>query len=104
MADLPAGEVPKHLRDAHYRGAASLGHGEGYDYPHDDPRGWVDQQHRPTDLAARRYYEPSRHGHEEEIGRRMAARHPDEADGTAPATGRPEGPGPGTPASGRSGR
>jgi len=74
VADLPAGEVPVHLRDAHYRGAASLGHGEGYDYPHDDPSGWVDQEHRPTEVATRRYYEPSGHGHEEEIGRRMAAR------------------------------
>ncbi len=74
VAELPAGEVPKHLRDAHYRGAASLGHGEGYDYPHDDPTGWVDQQHRPPEVAGRRYYEPSGHGHEEEIGRRMAAR------------------------------
>ncbi|CAA9256732.1 MAG: Replication-associated recombination protein RarA [uncultured Acidimicrobiales bacterium] len=74
VADLPAGEVPIHLRDAHYRGAASLGHGEGYEYPHDAPGGWVDQEHRPAEVAARRYYEPSGHGHEEEIGRRMAAR------------------------------
>ena len=35
------GEVPVHLRDAHYRAAAQLGHGAGYDYPHDDPEGWV---------------------------------------------------------------
>ena len=74
VAELPTGEVPMHLRDAHYRGAATLGHGEGYDYPHDDPSGWVDQQHRPAEVAGRRYYEPSGHGHEEEIGRRMAAR------------------------------
>jgi putative ATPase len=33
------GEVPAHLRDAHYKGAAGLGHGEGYRYPHDDPQG-----------------------------------------------------------------
>jgi len=74
VAELAAGEVPLHLRDGHYRGAASLGHGEGYDYPHDDPRGWVDQQHRPAEVATRRYYEPSGHGHEEEIGKRMATR------------------------------
>jgi putative ATPase len=78
VAELPAGEVPMHLRDAHYRGAASLGHGEGYDYPHDDPSGWVDQQHRPAEVAGRRYYEPSGHGHEQEIGRRMAATRSDE--------------------------
>ncbi len=46
----------------------------GYDYPHDDKRGWVDQQHRPDEVAGRVYYEPSSHGHEEEVARRMAAR------------------------------
>ena len=81
VAELPAGEVPMHLRDAHYRGAASLGHGEGYEYPHDDPSGWVDQQHRPAEVVGRRYYEPSGHGHEQEIGRRMAATRSDEGDG-----------------------
>ena len=35
------GEVPPHLRDAHYKGAQSLGHGVGYDYPHDHPEGWM---------------------------------------------------------------
>ncbi len=58
------GEVPKHLRDAHYSGAAGLGHGEGYRYPHDDPRGWVDQNHRPAEVAEDVYYRPSDHGAE----------------------------------------
>ena len=44
----PGGEVPLHLRDAHYRGAKSLGHGAGYEYPHDDPRGWVPSSTCPT--------------------------------------------------------
>jgi putative ATPase len=74
VADRPAGAVPTHLRDAHYWGAAALGHGQGYDYPHDDERGWVAQEHRPAEVAGRVYYEPSAHGHEEEIARRMAAR------------------------------
>ncbi len=74
VAELPAGEVPIHLRDAHYRGATALGHGKGYEYPHDDPRGWLVQEYRPDETAARRYYEPSRHGHEEEIAKRMANR------------------------------
>ncbi|HEY2330605.1 MAG TPA: replication-associated recombination protein A [Acidimicrobiales bacterium] len=74
VRDLPPGEVPIHLRDAHYRGAASLGHGQGYNYPHDDPRGWVDQAYRPPELAERRYYQPSAHGHEQEIRDRMANR------------------------------
>jgi putative ATPase len=73
VAERPAGEVPMHLRDAHYRGAASLGHGKGYDYPHDRPEGWVAQEYRPPEVAGRTYYEPSPHGHEQEIGERMEA-------------------------------
>jgi putative ATPase len=58
----PAGRVPEHLRDAHYPGAAKLGHGEGYRYPHDEPGGWVEQEYRPSEVAERRYYRPSGHG------------------------------------------
>jgi putative ATPase len=67
------GEVPMHLRDASYRGAAKLGHGRGYDYPHDDPRGWVRQEYRPPGVAGRVYYEPSEHGAEQEVATRMAS-------------------------------
>ena len=52
-------EVPAHLRDAHYKGAATLGHGDGYVYPHDDPSGVVPQQYRPDALEGRVYYEPT---------------------------------------------
>ncbi len=55
-------EVPSHLRDSHHRGAAQLGHGAGYRYPHDDPSGWVAQQHRPAAHEGEVYYEPSSHG------------------------------------------
>ena len=65
------GEVPMHLRDAHYRGAAQLGHGEGYDFPHDHPEGWVEQRHRPMEVDGRRYYDPSPHGFEREVAERM---------------------------------
>jgi putative ATPase len=65
------GEVPTHLRDAHYQGARSLGHGAGYDYPHDDPRGWVPQRYLPDEMRDEVYYEPSRHGFEQEIATRM---------------------------------
>ncbi len=75
VRDQPRGEVPGHLRDSHYKGAGELGHGAGYRYPHDDPRGWVAQQHRPEHLAGRVYYEPSPHGAEEEIAERMRQRH-----------------------------
>ena len=64
-----AGEVPIHLRDAHYQGAASLGHGDGYQYPHDDPSGWVPQQYRPDEVAGNVYWEPSEHGRERDLPR-----------------------------------
>jgi putative ATPase len=48
---------PKALRDTHYRGAKKLGHGEGYVYPHDDPRGF-EIDHLPEELQGTTYYEP----------------------------------------------
>jgi putative ATPase len=77
------GEVPMHLRDASYRSASRLGHGKGYDYPHDDPRGWVDQEYRPPEAAGRTYYEPSPHGFEQEIATRMS-RMRDTEEGESP--------------------
>ncbi len=68
------GEVPAHLRDAHYQGARSLGHGTGYEYPHDHPGGWVDQEYLPAGLSDKRYYEPSEHGMEGEVAERMRRR------------------------------
>ncbi|MFZ4585731.1 MAG: replication-associated recombination protein A [Acidimicrobiia bacterium] len=56
------GQVPVHLRDAHYRGARQMGHGEGYLYPHDHPGGWVAQEYRPPEVAGNSYYEPSGRG------------------------------------------
>jgi putative ATPase len=56
--------VPLHLRDTHYPGAARLGHGKGYKYPHDYPGHVVDQPHRPARFEGQRYYEPSGRGDE----------------------------------------
>ena len=67
VRDGAVGEVPAHLRDAHYQGAASVGHGTGYVYPHDDPRGWVPQQYRPDELVGVTLYEPTTHGFEQEV-------------------------------------
>ncbi|HZU79774.1 MAG TPA: replication-associated recombination protein A [Acidimicrobiales bacterium] len=66
-------EVPVHLRDAHYQGAKMLGHGKGYRYPHDDPRGWVEQSYRPPDAEGHVYYEPGDHGAEPRIAERFDA-------------------------------
>ena len=68
------GEVPAHLRDAHYWGAQRLGHGKGYEYPHDDPRGWVPQQYLPDDMREAVFYRPSSHGFEQEIRTRMESK------------------------------
>ena len=68
------GRVPIHLRDASYQGAAEIGHGDGYQYPHDDPRGWVGQQYRPDEVAGNVYYAPSSHGFEAEVADRMSDR------------------------------
>jgi putative ATPase len=65
------GRVPPHLRDAHYSGASSIGHGEGYEYPHNDPRGWVEQKYRPEEVESNIYYKPSPHGFEEQVLERM---------------------------------
>jgi putative ATPase len=70
----PAGPVPLHLRDAHYRSAERIGHGVGYQYPHDDPRGWVEQDYLPDELGGAEYYQPSGHGHEADIGERLRRR------------------------------
>jgi len=67
-----AGPVPPHLRDAHYRGAKDIGHGQGYRYPHDDPRGVVAQTYAPDDVAGRRYYAPTEHGAEATYAERVA--------------------------------
>jgi len=67
-----AGPVPAHLRDAHYPGAAELGHGEGYLYPHDYEEGVVAQRYAPDTVADRTYYEPSGHGMEARFGERAA--------------------------------
>jgi putative ATPase len=67
----PRAEVPEHLRDAHYQGAKSLGHGEGYVYPHDEPKGWVSQQYRPPEVAGNVYYVPSDHGAEAALAARL---------------------------------
>jgi putative ATPase len=76
MADVRAGRagsVPRHLRDAHYQGARGLGHGSGYRYPHDDPRGVVTQQYLPDEIATAEYYRPSEHGAERPVAGRLPA-------------------------------
>ncbi|MGZ6833823.1 MAG: replication-associated recombination protein A, partial [Mycobacteriaceae bacterium] len=75
MADVSAGKsgtVPAHLRDGHYAGAAKLGNGEGYQYPHDHPDGVLSQQYPPNELVGTDYYQPTVHGNERSVRERLA--------------------------------
>jgi putative ATPase len=60
--------VPEHLRDAHYQGAERLGHGEGYQYAHDQPGHFAAQDYLG---AEKRYYEPTEQGVEKKIKERI---------------------------------
>lgn len=64
------GDIPPHLRDAHYAGASALGH-TGYKYPHDTPLGefggWTSQQYLPDKVADVRFYEPVIAGKEKKM-------------------------------------
>ncbi len=72
MQDIETGvllPVPDHLKDAHYRGAARLGRGKGYQYPHDHPGHYVAQDYLPQ---MREYYRPTEQGEEKRIKERLA--------------------------------
>jgi putative ATPase len=61
------GQVPIHLRDASYPGAAAFGHGKGYKYPHDYPGHYVVQQYLPDVLEGAEYYVPTVQGAERNL-------------------------------------
>lgn len=56
------GEVPDHLKDAHYKGASKLGHGTNYLFPHDYPQDWVAQQYLPERIKNAQYFHPKKNG------------------------------------------
>ena len=60
-------KVPAHLQDAHYKGAAKLGHGIGYKYPHDFKNDYCEQQYLPYELTGETFYHPSFNGYEAKI-------------------------------------
>ncbi|MGM7702139.1 AAA family ATPase [Pseudalkalibacillus sp. Hm43] len=66
-----AGQVPTHLRDAHYSGAEELGSGIGYKYPHNFKDGYVPQQYLPDHLTHKTFYNPSERGYEKTVSRRL---------------------------------
>lgn len=64
MGDL---KIPVHLQDAHYKGAAKLGHGTGYKYAHDYDKHYVEQQYLPYELNGHEFYRPDGNGYEQKI-------------------------------------
>jgi putative ATPase len=72
-ADVRAGkigQVPPHLRDAHYQGSKILGHGTSYTYSHDEPFGIAEQQYAPDVIADAEYYQPTSLGAEAAVKER----------------------------------
>ena len=63
--------IPVHLQDAHYKGAAKLGHGKDYKYAHDYPNHYVRQQYLPYELSGREFYQPGGMGYEVKIKEHM---------------------------------
>ena len=59
--------VPPHLQDAHYKDASSLGRGTGYQYAHNFPNHYVNQQYLPDELEGRVFYQPTEMGYEKKI-------------------------------------
>jgi putative ATPase len=71
LAEAGQQTPPVHLRDASYMGAKRLGHGKGYQYPHDFTGAWVDQDYLPSEMPGQPYYDPTDRGVEAEIGERL---------------------------------
>ena len=67
--------IPVHLQDAHYKGAASLGHGTGYKYAHDYPEHYVKQQYLPNEIKDAKFYRPTEIGYEQKIKERLERLH-----------------------------
>ncbi|PTX58423.1 putative ATPase [Melghirimyces profundicolus] len=61
------GEVPAHLRDAHFKGAKGQGRGVGYRYPHHFPKGYVEQQYLPDEHLGKTFYHPTDIGYEKKL-------------------------------------
>ncbi len=60
-------KIPAHLQDSHYKGSEKLGRGIGYQYAHDYPNHYVEQQYLPDGLENSKFYEPGKLGYETEV-------------------------------------
>ncbi|RDY30521.1 replication-associated recombination protein A [Lachnotalea glycerini] len=71
MEATKTASIPKHLQDAHYKGASKLGHGDGYQYAHNFPDNYVKQQYLPDGLEDMVFYQPTLNGYEKQITEHM---------------------------------
>lgn len=71
VRDTMTDPVPVHLKDAHYKSAGKLGHGDGYLYAHDFPKHYVKQQYLPDEIQGRTFYHPTDIGYEQAIAERL---------------------------------
>lgn len=62
--------IPRHLQDTN-RDARALGHGAGYQYPHDDPDHFTPQQYLPKKILGTYFYDPSAQGYEQQVRERL---------------------------------
>lgn len=85
LRKVEAGDVPNHLKDAHYSGAKKRGLGIGYENPH-HYGGYVDQQYLPDNIKDKRYYEPTDNGTEASFKRYLESIR--ESDGKSGKSGK----------------
>ena len=71
VAGNKTGAIPSYLRDAHYKGAAKLGHGIGYKFPHNYEGNYVKQQYLPDELKDTKFYQATENGYEKQIREHM---------------------------------
>ncbi|MEG0805918.1 MAG: replication-associated recombination protein A [Lachnospiraceae bacterium] len=67
VKDTVTAPIPAHLMDSHYKGAGKLGHGLHYQYAHDFPNHYVEQQYLPDGLTQEQFYQPTEMGYEQKI-------------------------------------
>lgn len=67
VSSHPNHKIPSHLQDAHYKGAAKLGHGIGYQYAHDFENHYVAQQYLPDEIRDMKFYNLSGQGYEKKL-------------------------------------
>lgn len=64
LDNIETGDIPLHLKDAHYTGAEKLGRGTGYEYPHNFENHYINQQYLPDSIKDKQYYIPGKNKNE----------------------------------------